>query len=269
LVRAAFYLLIQKKLYLAAILFVISLYVKASLLIFVPIFLIIALRQKYLIKQYVFSIILSLVVVVLLTLPFSHGNPFVWLYYLYKDKVFFDQLHVVTANAFDFWGIIFGVKDSAVEISDSVSFLGFAYKYWSYILYAIFYIPTLWLVYKKQNIKSIIWSLAIAAFSSFMFLTNMHERYLYPLFPYLTILLVTQSKLIWNYIIVSIINLLNLYNLWWIPVIPGLMKLMAVNNQIVPRILASLNFVLFLFIYFRFWERLKESNVIPKDLQKA
>lgn len=248
----SFYLLVKKKLNIAFLLFALSLYIKASLLIFAPIFFIIALRQKYPIKKYVSSILISIVVIVLISLPFSHRDPFRFLYYLYKDKVFVDQLHVVTANGFNLWGAIFGVKDSAVEIHDSVRFLGLAFSNWSYLLFGIFYLPALWLVYKKQDIKSVVWSLAVAGFSSFMLLTNMHERYLYPLFPYFTILLVSQLGLIWNYTAVSIINLLNLYNFWWVPMIPGMLEFMTAKDNLFSRILSAISLVLFLLFYLRF-----------------
>lgn len=248
----AFYFLIKKKLDIALLLFTLSLYTKASLLIFAPIFLIIALRQKYTIKKYILSVFISLIVIIFTTLPFSQGDPFRFLYYIYKDKVFVDQLHVVTANGFNLWGAIFGVKDSAVEISESIGFLGIAYKYWSYLLYGIFYIPSLWLVYKKQDIKSVVWSLAAAAFSSFMLLTNMHERYLYPLFPYFTILVIVSRRFWSNYLGVSVVNLINLYNFWYVPAVPVLISLMENPNGLLLRILSILGVILFVLFYVRF-----------------
>ncbi|HJY98713.1 MAG TPA: hypothetical protein VJ227_03295 [Patescibacteria group bacterium] len=248
----AFYLLFKKKLLAAFLLLLFSFYIKASLLIFAPVFLLTAIRQKYSIKKWLLAVGVSLAAVGLVTIPFLRGEPFSWLYALYREKVFTDQLHVTTANGFNLWGVIFGVKDSAVQISDSVKFLGVAYKHLSYIIYLIFYLPALWLVYKRQDLKSIAWALAIAAFSSFMLLTNMHERYLYPLFPYFTVLVVAAPQLYANYAGVTLINILNLYNFWWVPFIPGLMDFMQAREGAALRVLSGINLALFLFLYLRF-----------------
>jgi Gpi18-like mannosyltransferase len=249
----AFYLLTRRKLIFALMFLAVSFYIKASLLIFAPIFLIVALRQKYDIKSWLLALGASLLTITLFTIPFSGGKPFIWLYYLYKDKVFTEQLHVVTANGFNFWGMVFGVKDSAVQLSDSARFLGiWAYKYISYIIYLIFYLLPTWLVFKKQDIKSVFWALAIVSFSSFILLTNMHERYLYPIFPYFTVLVVMTPTLFANYAGVSLVNLLNLYYYWWVPVIPGLMNFMVAKDGLAARVLSGINVLLFLFLYLRF-----------------
>ncbi|KKP31085.1 MAG: hypothetical protein UR21_C0016G0003 [Candidatus Woesebacteria bacterium GW2011_GWC2_31_9] len=250
----AFYLLNKKKLLFAIIAFVLSIYIKASLLIFAPIFLIIAIRQKYSFKKYILSLVLSLTVVALITLPFSQGEPFFWLYYLYKDKVFIDQLHVVTANAFNLWGTIFGVKDSAVEIKDFLPFFGFTYQIWGYILFTISYIPLLFKVYKNSDLKVVAWTLALTAFASFVLLTNMHERYLYPLFPYLTILLTTGVVANWEYWLITTISLLGMYNFWFTPKINIIISFLSFGDRLMPRILGFLLFILLLKLYTRYNE---------------
>ncbi|MDO8340401.1 MAG: hypothetical protein Q7T59_00325 [Candidatus Woesebacteria bacterium] len=250
----AFYLLNKKKLLFAIIAFILSIYIKASLLIFAPIFLIIAIRQKYSFKKYILSLVLSLIVVALVTLPFSQGEPFSWLYYLYKDKVFVDQLHVVTANAFNLWGTIFGVKDSAIEIKDFLPFFGFTYQIWGYILFTISYTPLLFKVYKNNDLKVVAWTLALTAFASFVLLTNMHERYLYPLFPYLTILLTTGVVVNWEYWLITIISLLGMYNFWFTPKINIIISFLSFGDRLMPRILGFLLFILLLKLYTRYNE---------------
>lgn len=249
---SSFYLLYKKKLLWSMLLLAASLYIKASLLIFVPAFLVIALRQKYELKKWLIAAGSSLLALGLATFPFSRGEPFGWLYNLYVNKVFVDQLHSITANAFNLWGAVNGIHIAPQLFPESTPLLGLTYQYWGYILFAVFYIPSLWLVYKKQDIKTIVWSLAVASFSSFMLLTNMHERYLYPLFPYFTILLILIPEIFANYAAVSIISLLNMYNFWFVPNIPSIADFMLAKNNLFPRILSGINFLLFLFYYLRF-----------------
>jgi Gpi18-like mannosyltransferase len=244
-VLLSFYLLIKRKLILSMLFFFLSLYIKASLIIFAPIYLVIVLRQKYLFQKYFWSILVSSTAILLLTIPFSGNNPFTWLYELYKDKVFTDQLHVVTANAFNFWGLMYGVKDSAVAVSDSVKLFAVTLKNWSYIIFAFFYLISLKIVFKKQDVKSIFWAVSLVALSSFMFLTNMHERYLFPVFPYLTALAAVYSPLLGSYILISLVGLLNLYNFWWYPNINILIDLLKTNYGILPRVFSGLNLILY------------------------
>lgn len=244
----AFYLLLKRNLAFSFLSFGFSLYIKASLLIFVPIYLIIAIRQKHKFSQYVLSIVYGLIPIALLTLPFSRGEPFSWLYWLYSQKIFVQQLHVITANAFNLWAGLAGIH----ERPDSLPFLGMTYQFWSYILFSAFYIPLLWLVYKKQDLKTVIWVLALTAFASFTLLTNMHERYLYPLFPYLTILVSLNLVSLYPYILISLISLLNLYNFWWVPKIGFLVGFLSFGDRLVPRVLGLTNLVPFIYLYKKF-----------------
>lgn len=253
----AFYLLLKKKLIPAVLAISISLYIKASLLIFLPVFAVVALKQKYDLKKWVGAIATTFVVIGFITLPFSRSEPFTWLFNLYKDKVFTNQLQVITANAFNIWAFITGIN----EQPQALPFLGLTYQYWSYILFALFYIPILIFVYKKQNFKSIVWSLALVAFSSFMFLTNMHERYLYPLFPYLTILVAMSQIGNWYYWFISFISLLNLYNFWWVPRIFLLVDFLSRNSRLAPRILGAVNFLLFVFLFVRFFRQMRLAKI--------
>lgn len=241
----SFYFLLEKKLTFAVLAFALSIYVKASLLIFAPIFLIIALRQRYQIKEYAMALLTTFVLIGLVTLPFSRGNVFVWLYELYSKKIFVQQLHVITANAFNLWSGIAGIH----ERPDTLPFLGLNFKLWSYLLFAVSYLPLLLSIYKNQSKKNVIWVLALTAFSSFILLTNMHERYLYPLFPYFTILIFWYPKLIITYVLVSLINILNLYNFWFTPRIDPIVNLLSFGDRLMPRVLGFANFGLFLNVY--------------------
>ncbi len=247
-VLLSFYLLLQKKITFSLLAFALSLYVKASLFIFLPVFAIVALRQKHKIRDWAVAALTSIGVIAVLTLPFSSGNVVTWLYDLYTKKVFIQQLHLITANAFNLWSALTGIH----ERPDSLLFLGLTYKYWSYIIYSLFYLPLLWVAYKKHDKSTIAWVLALTAFASFALLTNMHERYLYPLFPYLTILVASSSVSLFIYSAVSLISLLNLYNFWWVPEIELIKGFLSFGDRLMPRILGLVNFGIFIAMYSKF-----------------
>lgn len=245
----SFYFLLKRTLFLSLIAFLLSLYIKASLLIFAPIFLIVAIKQSYAARRWAVSIVACLGLVLFLTLPFSvNQNPAVYLFEVYQKKVFTEQLQVITANAFNIWAVVTGIH----ERPHSLTFIIFSYKIWGYFLFALAAIPASFLVWKKQDYRSVFWSLAIISFSSFMFLTNMHERYLYPFFIPATILAAENRKLLPAYWAVAGLNLVNLYNFWWTPKIVPLVDILSAGNRLLPRILGFVNFVLFIWFYRQF-----------------
>lgn len=247
----SFVFLLEKKLAGAVLAMALCLYIKLSLVIFVPILLVFALRQKYSLPRWIFALGISVTLICLLTVPFSQGNPFTWLFYIYKDKVLSQQLQVITANAFNLWAGVAGIH----ERPQTVLLGPLQYAQWGHLFFGLTYLPALYLSFKKQNFKSGVWSLSIVAFSSFMLATNMHERYSYPLFPYFTILTVLYSAMLPLYVLVSTITFLNLYNFWWYPRFEPLVQILSVGNRLAPRVLGFLNFALYLAYYKSFLKR--------------
>ncbi len=252
----AFYLLLQKKLTLSLLFLVLSFYIKASLLIFIPIYVVIVWMQKYKLSQVIVSLVCSLLVIGVVTLPFSRGEPFSWLVNLYQHKVFSQQLQVITANAFNVWATITSIN----EQPQTLPFLGLTYQYWGYILFGISFVPILYSVYRNQKPMNVIWALALTSFSSWMLLTNMHERYLYPFFPYATILVATSSIGMLVYWLVSIVSLLNLYNFWWTPKIDFVVNFLSFSDRIIPRVLGLVNFGFLAYFYLRFVKVFKTNK---------
>jgi hypothetical protein len=151
----------------------------------------------------------------LISLPFTHGNPVLWLKGLYQARIIGGQGNMLTANAFNLWAIIFGIDLSRPDVG---TFLNLSYKIWGIILFSLGFVATIFKFEKnKFNNQSFFFSLALVSFFSFMFLTNMHERYLYPAFPYLALLTAWGFLPLAIYITISVIHLLNLYNLWFYP----------------------------------------------------
>ena len=240
------YLLLNKKLPLALVALAVSLYIKVSLAILVPVILVFALRQRHSLKSWILGVLAALSVFILPSLPFIvDKNPFVWIYEIYKDKVLTQQLHVITANAFNLWAAIAGIH----ERPDSTLLGPLPYRTWGNILFGASFIPAIYLVFKKQTLNTLVWACALVSFSSFMLATNMHERYIYPLFPYFTILLAMNAFLWPVYVTVSAISLLGMYNFWWYPRIEPVVQIMSAGNRLMPRILGLVNFLGFIAFY--------------------
>jgi len=238
----AFYSLLKKKLFWSMLALVVCFYVKVSLVVFAPVYLLIMIKLRLPVKSVIGGMVGVIAVIGALTLPFSDGEPFSWLYWLYTKKILGQQLQVITANAFNIWAALTGIHERPHTLM-----LGpLSYQRWGYLLFGGVYGWMLWWMARSQKKESVWWGLGLISFSSFMLLTNMHERYLFPLFPYLTILAVKHKKLMWILVTISVINLLNLYNFWWMPRIEIVVNFMSFGNRVMPRVLGLVSFVVFL-----------------------
>ena len=252
----SFYLLFKNKPVLSVISFALSIYIKASLIIFVPIYIIYFLKKRYPLATYLKAIILSFTIIILLTLPFAKGNPVVWLYYLYQGKVFVQQLQVITANAFNIWATIASIH----ERPQSLMLGPLTYQMWGIIAFVISYLIIAYFTIKGK-VKNIYWVLSLVAIASFMLLTNMHERYLYPFFPFFTVLAVAKREYMRVYIVLSLINLLNLYNFWWVPEINFVISFLSFGDRLMPRILGFISFIIFIYLFREFLRQEKLSRI--------
>lgn len=248
LAMAAFYLLLKRKLVWAGLALTISLYIKISLVIFLPIFVAVALKEKFKLKQAVGAMMAVWAVIGVLTLPFSRGEPWSWLYQIYAKKVLGMQLKVITANAFNIWAALTGIH----EQPHSKIFMVFSYQAWGLVLFGLAFIPVVYITLKRKKEEVVWWGLAMTALLSFMLLTNMHERYLYPLFGYLTVLAVRNKKLMMVYWMISVISLLNLYNFWWVPRIGLVITFLSFGDRLMPRVLGALSVLVAVKLYREF-----------------
>ena len=235
------YLTFNKKYFWGTLLFFMSFAFKMSLVIYLPIFAILLFKNLKDIKKILPASLLSLTLLFLITLPFSWGqNPFLWIHKLYTYYVFSHQGNMLNGNAFNVWFISFGADLTRQDNITVLSYL--TAKTVGYLLT----LPLLFFVWlklfntKKITLDYLLYSCLVTAFVSFCLLTNMHERYLYPIFPLMTILLFIRPKAISlaTYSILSIIHLINLYNLWFYPDLPFLKQILIDQNFMIGKVLS-------------------------------
>lgn len=239
---------LKKKPVLGAVLFAMTLLFKATLIIFIPIILIIIIRQKVSLKKLAAAIGFFLGTVWLLAKSFSVGFTFPWVIDLYTKKIAGGELHYLTANAFNLWGLFYGL----LPIRDSLTILGIPAFWIGTVLFGILSLTVLYCFYKKTNLKTLLFALTLIAMTAFLFLTRMHERYMYFMFAPLAVLAVSEPVLLIIYIILSISHFLNLYNFWWVPRIGVLVNALLSNNGLLTKFLSVLNLGLFVYLFQHF-----------------
>ena len=230
--------------------FLASLYFKGSLLILLPVFLILLWKAEVTWWKKLTVALTTPIFFAYLSFPFVRWqSPIPWLYHLYRDRIFGHQGNMLTANAFNLWALLFGIDFSRNDLGVS---LGLTLKNWGQILFLVTSVAVLvkLLKQKKENLPMIFWAIALEAVLSFDFLTNMHERYLYPALPYLTMLLYVVPNLGWLYCSLSLIFFLNLYHLWYVP---DVFSLRLLFTPWAVKILALANLSLGLWFFFKFF----------------
>jgi Gpi18-like mannosyltransferase len=243
---SGFYLIFKKHYFPGIIFFLSSFLFKLSLIIYLPIFGLLLLKRIKDWKKFILPITTFTLFIFLLAIPFTFGDktPFQWLWYMYTNRVLVRQGSMLNGNAFNLWGLIFSIDISKSEFGQ---FFGLSYQFISRILYIIFLLPV-WVKFfrSKDNINNLLLALTVSAFGSFIFLTNMHERYLYPVFPLIISLIFLPNSFIKksHLIILSIIHFLNLYNLWFYPSIPFLKNILISSNFLFCRVLSVILIVI-------------------------
>lgn len=248
------YFIFEKKYFLGIFLFLSTFLFKLSLIIYLPIFGLFLLKQLKDWRQFVAPIITFLFFLFILALPFTFGDktPYEWVWYMYTNRVLPRQGSMLNGNAFNLWSLLFGIDLSRSEFT---RYFGLTYQQIGRALYIIFLIPV-WIKFIKNKISLnvLLSALIISAFGSFIFLTNMHERYLYPIFPLISIVFIFPKSFIKlkSIVVLSLIHLLNLYNLWFYPSIPLIKTILISSNFLFCKILSFILLIICFDYYIKY-----------------
>ncbi|MBI2913710.1 MAG: hypothetical protein HYY03_07310 [Chloroflexi bacterium] len=144
-------------------------------------------------------------------LPFFPDNP--W--------GVFDQLKSATEVypystfwAYNFWGMLWAERAQFPQFPrDDLTYLGLDYRTWGLALFAISILAIIFVFRKARGPGMLALATSLSVLAFFVFLTRMHERYLFPfLLLFLAAAALTRSRFLWaSFAVLSIIHFLNLY----------------------------------------------------------
>jgi Gpi18-like mannosyltransferase len=224
---ASLYFLFTKKILPSMVMFLCSLYIKLSLIYFIPVLAILWWKQISM-KRYVVYGGITVVIGLCLLLPI-HPNPFFGLGLVFKNSAIGEMANI-TAYAFNMWWMLFrpfaipeGLEGtfgfSTMHLIgsplDSTKYFGIPLFWYAVSIFVIVSLPMILRIMKKNiSTINIIKNLSIIALMAFLVLPRMHERYMYPMFPLLTILAVQSSWYMTMLVVLSLLNLMNIYIVW-------------------------------------------------------
>lgn len=206
LLLALYTFFIKKSPPLTAFCFAIAWSIKPQAIAFVPPLALLFLSQT---KggTWIFSGITFLLTTLLLYLPFFPKDPISGI--IQVQKAMTGIFNCTTCFAFNFWGIFGNWQD------DQKLFLGLTLMSWGIILLTLTLLPILALRPFKLKFKQpfIYLTSALSIYAFFLFVTRMHERYLFPFFGLflLSAILFRSKILLAFYFLVSLLHLINLY----------------------------------------------------------
>jgi len=244
---------LYKSKYTSAFFFLIlSLFFKLSLVVWSPIVLLLLWQKRADLKKIILGFLLVSIFFIIVSLPFvHHSNVFSWLWYLFTNRVLDRQGDMLSGNAFNLWTLFFGQN---LSLSESLTILAVSAKTWGRLItLTLFSLPLLsFFRSKKTSSSNLFCLLFFFSFSAFLFLTNMHERYLYPVFfPLIILVSIGKINIKW-YIVLSLLHFLNLYNLWWYPSFPFLKNLLGAGENLLPRLLSLVLLLIFVKLYVKY-----------------
>lgn len=242
LVIIAFLVFFQKKIqFLAPFLYFLSINIKPTYLIFLPVF-ILLLFKKYVHKiQISIGMVMVILCFIYSTALFTDKNSIDFLQNDLVGKVFFKAEFKVSVTAFNLWYALVGVK----ALNHNVMFLLLPAKIWGYTIFL--YLNCIAILFlRKFTLERLVTVLYIISSGSFLFLTNMLERYHFAGVVSLLMLCVFKQNLFKYWLVISAIFWINLYNNWWQPeIFTPFQSLLLWNDHLLPRVLSIVNVLIF------------------------
>ena len=136
-------------------------------------------------------------------------------FFALKPWEFMDQLQssanvypYASFHAYNFWSTF------AYLERDNVEYLGLSYQVWGFVLFAITTVFIIYSLRRAEGMGALALGTALCVVAFYMFVTRMHERYLFPAFlPLLTACVIYNSSLLWaGFTGLSFIHGANLYH---------------------------------------------------------
>jgi hypothetical protein len=234
--------IIKKNVIIAPFLLMVSVSMKPTSLIFIPLFFWLYISARKNIWEYLIGIIISVGGLLLTVSVFTNDNLIHFINYDLKNKVFFKAGFRVSTNSFNFWHIFIG--NNARE--HFTTYFGVPAYIWGWLSFIVINGIGLW-ISKVKTPKNILTAFAVVGLGSWLFMINMLERYFFAGMVFAMMTLIYYPKYFKYWIVLSLLFWLNLYHGWWVPRQWGwLHQAIIWNDNTVTRIVAFFNVVIFI-----------------------
>ncbi len=146
-----------------------------------------------------------------LVLPFFPSNP--WgIFDQLIDATNVENYRVTSFYAYNFWSVGFlGLTEWFTP--DDLTFLGLAYRSWGMVLFAVASVSIIWSFRDAKGPGLLALATALSVLAFYLFMTRMHERYLFPsILLLLTAGTALRARSVWAvFAVLSVVQFFNVY----------------------------------------------------------
>lgn len=258
LILISFLLVAFRYLYIAPILLCLAIGLKPTAIFALPIFMFIYVEQKPALSAIIFSLATGLILTILSILPFADRNVYLYTKDIIIQKVIFRSEVRLSTHSYNFWHIFIGNR----ALSDQVTFLLIKARILGILAIVLVNALAIKLVRHSLSLKNSMVALFIVTAGTWLFATNMLERYYFAGVTSLLLVCIWYPKYLKYWFIISIIYTLNLFDGWWFPINGGLLvDGLLWQDGFITRLLALVNVAVYLRIA---WLLVSENLTLPK-----
>lgn len=240
---------------LSVICYIVAVEVKPTVAFTAPFFLYYVLRQKPKISDIIASVLTGLGLYYVTTVPFTSGNVLAYTLNTIVPKVMFAGRNVLATQVFNFWEIVSPIRHD----STTYLILGIKAINWGYIFLVLLNALAIFIVAKKNDIKTMLLGLFITAGGGIIFATGMLDRYYFAGLVIFLVLTMFYKKMLFLWLGAAILFSVNLFTSWGYPVNLQLHDVFWTNYPLV-RILSFTQTALFIVAVFICYKNEKEIN---------
>ncbi|MDD3998563.1 MAG: hypothetical protein PHR98_00460 [Candidatus Shapirobacteria bacterium] len=244
---------------LSIFLFYLGVSIKPTSIFLLPLFLFIILKNKTDFKKILLGGILCFVINYLIFIAFTNTDVYDFTLNTLMPRLF-DRPPRLTTNAYNFWHIFTLDKG----LSDQTKFLFIPASIWSGLFFIIINFLSFKII-KNKNMKSVVVAIFIVSFGSWLFLTNMLDRYSFIGIISGLILSVYYPKILKYWFMLSIIYWINLFRGWWFPEFLSPLKYLLTTRNYIAGLFLSVGNV---FAYIKIIQILLEKSFCPDQVIK-
>ena len=241
-----------------------SFYIKPNWGIFIPLYLFLLILKKPKIKQVLLGLLLSFVLFWATTQPFvKEGNVFSFSRWLWRERLLptATVAQKASVSAFNLHTILLTMDKSA----DSTPYLGIPAKYVGYIAFLLINIITFgYIKRQKLSLSSVLVGIFSIGFGSYLFLTNMLERYFFQSFVPMIVLMFSSPSLLIYGILLNIAVFVNVFYAFLRRSRGWLADAFGANNFALVRLFSTVNLV----SWALFVKNISKSRFIDNKLSK-
>ena len=150
---------------------------------------------------------------VLLIVPFFTFKPWELIEHL-ANAANVETYRVNSFWAYNFWNIQ-GIFESGFK-PDSQTFIGISHQVWGFFLFGASTVAIIASTWRAKGTGMLALGTALSIVAFYLFLTRMHERYVFPAaLPLLVAAVLLQSRLVWAFFLsLATLHFINLYHVY-------------------------------------------------------